>query len=153
MTADKTARESNVETESSDILIANTSSDRDRTTTSATLYTRDISRQHRPTSRDRYECGRSCERGFRPERYERRRYSPYERDTRSDKYVRGDYGERDRRQNPLGTDGKPRKCIVCESTWHYVNNCPNALKLRDEYQKKKNDNKHNEKDCEVHLSW
>ena len=163
MTADKTARELNNETESSDILITNASSDRDRATTSATFYTRDIRRQNRPISRDRYEGGRSSERGYRPERYERmrwsperyerRRWGPYERDARFDREVRGDSGERDRRKNPRGSDGQTNKCMVCKSIYHYVKDCPDVKTSREDYEKKNNDNKLHEKDHEVNLSF
>ena len=159
MTADKTAKELNSETESSDILITNASSDRDRATTSATFYARDIRRQNRPISRDRYECGRSCERGYRPERYERKRWSPeryergrwvpYERDARDSR----DSGERDRRKNPRGSDGQTNKCMVCKSLYHYVKDCPDVKAAKENFEKKNNDNKLHEKDHEVNLSW
>ena len=158
MTADKTAREANNETESSDILITNASSNRDRATTSATFYTREIRRQNRPMSRDRCEC----ERGYRPERYERMRWSPeryerkrwgpYEREVRSSRDVRGAYGERDRRRNPRGSDGQTNKCMVCNSIYHYVKDCPDLKISREEFEKKNNDKLH-EKDHEVNLSY
>ena len=114
--------------------------------TSATFYNRDTRRQYNPTSRDRYECGRSYERGHRPERYERtrwsperyerRRWGPHERDTRSDRDARGDSGVRDRRKNPRGNDGQPRKCMVCKSEYHYVRDCPDVKTSREDYEKK-----------------
>ena len=62
MNTDKTAMETD-ETESSDILLAKSSSD--RATTSTTLYTRDNSRPYCPARRvrsERYERGNSYER-------------------------------------------------------------------------------------------
>ena len=119
--------------------------------TSDTFYNRDTRRQYSPTSRDRYDGGRSYERGHRPERYERR--GPYERGTRSDRDARGDSGVRDQRKNPRGNDGQPRKCMVCNSEYHYVKDCPEVKKSREDYEKKNRDNKLHEKDHEVNLSW
>ena len=31
-----------------------------------------------------------------------------------------------KRQNRLGTDGKPSKCYYCQSIYHYKNQCPDA---------------------------
>ena len=118
MTADKTAMETNNETESSDILIAQSSSD--RATTSSTFYTRDNSRPHFPASR-----------------------------VRSGRYEHGISNERGPRKNPLGSDGRPRRCMVCDSIWHYVNDCPEVKKLKSDYKKKKDDNRDHEKDHEV----
>ena len=122
MTADKTARETN-ETESSDILLAKSSSE--RATTSITLYTRDNSRPYRPARRirsERYENGNSYER------------------------------ERGPRKNPIGSDGRRRRCMVCDSIWHYVNDCPEVKKLKRDYRDKKDDDQDHEEDHEVHLS-
>ena len=122
-----------------------------------------MTRQNLTISRDRYEWGRSCERGYRPERYERmrwsperyerRRWGPYERDARFDREVRGDSGERDRRKNPRGSDGQTNKCMVCKSIYHYVKDCPDVKTSREDYEKKNNDNKLREKDHEVNLSF
>ena len=131
--------------------------------TNATFYSRDSRRQNNPTNRDRYECGSSYDRGHRPERYERTRWSPeryekrrwgtHERDTRSDRDTRGDPGVREQRKNPRGNDGQPRKCMVCNSEYHYVKDCPDVKKSREDYEKKDRDNKLHEKDHEVNLSW
>ena len=125
--------------------------------TNATFYNRDTRRQYNPTSRDKYEGGRSYERGHRPERYDRARYSPerYERRRwgQYDNDTRGDSSGRDRKRNPCGNDGQRRKCLVCKSEYHYVRDCPDVKTSKEDYEKKNNDNKLHEKDHEVHLSW
>ena len=150
MTADKTAMVQNEsesdKTESSDILFANSSSDRDITNT--TLYTRDNSRPYLPARRirsDRYEHGNSYER----ERDTRRNIFRPERNERGDSYER----ERGPRKNPIGPDGRRRRCMVCDSIWHYVNDCPEVKKLKKDYRNKKDDNRDQEKDHEVNLSF
>ena len=132
-------------------------------TTSTTLYSRDISRQHRPTSMvrsERYDRGGAYDRGQRSDRYDRKsdrydrgRGSPYGRDTRTERYIRGDSGERERSQNPRGADGRIRRCYVCESIRRYVYDCPALKELKSDYQKKKNDGEDRERDHEVNYSW
>ena len=148
MTADKTAMETNEsesdKTESSDILFAKSSSDRAMTNT--TLYTRDRSRPYLRRARsDRNERGNSYER----ERGIRRNTFRSERNEREDSYER----ERGPRKNPIGPDGRRRRCMVCDSIWHYVNECPEVKQLKKDYRNKKDDNRDNEKNQEVNLSY
>ena len=97
----------------------------DEATTSTTLYTDNNRRPYRPARRirsERYENGKSYER------------------------------ERGPRKNPIGSDGRRRRCMVCDSIWHYVNDCPEVKKLKWEYRNKKDDDQDHEEDREVHLS-
>ena len=55
-------------------------------------------------------------------------------------------------KNPIGSDGRRRRCMVCDSIWHYVNDCPEVKKLKRDYRNKKDDNQDQEEDYKGHLS-
>lgn len=38
----------------------------------------------------------------------------------------GSRGEKFRRQNPLGRDGKVSRCVICDSRFHWARECPDA---------------------------
>ena len=83
----------------------------------------------------------------------RRPYCPARR-KRSERYENGNSYERERgpRKNPIGSDGRRRRCMVCDSIWHYVNDCPEVKKLKRDYRDKKDDDQDHEEDHEVRLS-
>ena len=57
------------------------------------------------------------------------------------RYFRGNRGNRashnnrtNRATNPLGPDGKPLKCVICESIFHFAKKCPDSYENREKLE-------------------
>jgi hypothetical protein len=59
---------------------------------------------------------------------------------------------RNRQLNPLGRDGQPSKCVVCDSVYHWARNCPHAHENNEDYRYKNGEEFSQEKEEFVQLS-
>ena len=121
------------QTSESDTFLAKTSDmekdDRKNESTNETLYTK-------WNGRGSYRY-RQANRG----RYEKRNGGP------GRNYNRRNRGTNFPRINTRDLNGKIRKCLVCNSIWHFMQDCPD----KDKYIKEPKDNKHSNQ--EVNLSF
>ena len=82
--------------------------------------------------RGRSSRGRSASREWKRPRYERDNNDQRRSDndqSRSDNDQRRSDNEKQnsfRTQNPLGEDGKPTKCVICQSILHWARKCPHS---------------------------